>query len=223
MWKIVAHLSNNVIESYSRSVWSRLLAIAALLLAVFGFGCWRIAQLWTAARDSSRRLNEVIWGTRIATWEWHVQTGVAEFNERWAEIVGYTLAELAPVSATTWSALVHPDDAKRSGELLGVVLSESLTVTNVKRACATRTIAGFWVEDRGRVVEWTEDGSRCAWLAHTRKLPSVKQNEAELEQHRHHLLQLVEEKNRGAGSGARKWQPGPLMSPRAPLSSIYEP
>ena len=198
VWKVVAHLSSNVIDSYTRSVWSRLLVIAALLLAVFGFGCWRIAQLWTAARDSSQRLNEVIWGTRIATWEWHVQTGAVAFNERWAEIVGYTLAELAPVSITTWSALAHPDDAKRSGELLERCFKRELDRYECEARMRHKDGRWVWVEDRGRVVEWTDDGKPLRMVGTQQEITQRKQNEAELEQHRHHLLQLVEERTEEA-------------------------
>jgi hypothetical protein len=38
------------------------------------------------------------------------------FNERWAEIIGYSLAELAPISIETWKRLVHPKDYQRSNK-----------------------------------------------------------------------------------------------------------
>jgi PAS domain-containing protein len=51
-----------------------------------------------ALRDAHWRLASIIAGTRAGTWEWHVPTGAVVCNERWAEIIGYTLAELAPIS-----------------------------------------------------------------------------------------------------------------------------
>lgn len=57
-----------------------------------------------------RRLNDILEGTDAGTWEWNVQTGACTFNERWAGIAGYTLAELGPTTADTWRRLVHPDD-----------------------------------------------------------------------------------------------------------------
>ena len=56
------------------------------------------------------RLSGIIEGTNVGTWEWNLQTGETVFNERWADIVGYTLEELAPCTIKTWEHLVHPDD-----------------------------------------------------------------------------------------------------------------
>ena len=40
------------------------------------------------------RLAAVIHGTDVGTWEWNVQTGEVAFNERWAAMLGYRLAEI---------------------------------------------------------------------------------------------------------------------------------
>ena len=56
-------------------------------------------------KEQRTRLENVIDGTNAGTWEWNVQTGEVRCNARWAEIVGYSLNELAPVSIDTWIAL----------------------------------------------------------------------------------------------------------------------
>jgi PAS domain-containing protein len=65
-------------------------------------------------RDERWRLASTIEGTRAGTWEWNVQTGETAFNSLWAETLGYTLEELAPVSIDTWGSLTHPEDLERS-------------------------------------------------------------------------------------------------------------
>jgi len=40
----------------------------------------------------------VIDSTAAGIWDWQVQTGEVIFNERWAEIIGYTLEELRPAT-----------------------------------------------------------------------------------------------------------------------------
>ena len=57
--------------------------------------------------EERQRLTNILWGTNVGTWEWNVQTGETRLNERWAEIVGYTLKELEPVSVETWLKFVH--------------------------------------------------------------------------------------------------------------------
>ncbi|MCK5153889.1 MAG: PAS domain S-box protein, partial [Spirochaetales bacterium] len=62
--------------------------------------------------DSEERLGLAFAGSSLGLWDWWVQTGEAHLNERWAEIIGYTLDELSPVSIKTWEDKTHPDDLK---------------------------------------------------------------------------------------------------------------
>lgn len=117
-------------------------------------------------REERTRLEMVLQGTRAGTWEWNVQTGETRFNQRWAEIVGYTLEELAPVSIQTWLGLAHPDDLPESGaQLEAHFRGESERYDYV---CRMRHKLGhwIWVHDRGRVMSWTEDG-KPLWMAGT--------------------------------------------------------
>jgi len=104
------------------------------------------------------RVDNVIEGTNIGTWEWNVQTGETVFNERWAAIVGYTLDDLAPVSIKTWSDLVHPEDSMRSQKELERVFSQQLEFYDCECRMRHREGHWVWVHDRGKVLRWTDDG-----------------------------------------------------------------
>ncbi|MDV7403155.1 PAS domain-containing protein, partial [Arthrospira platensis SPKY1] len=75
-------------------------------------------ELEEQLRWEKQRLANVIDGTGVGTWEWNVQTGETRFNERWAAMLGYQLADLEPVSINTWTRLAHPDDFSRSEDQL---------------------------------------------------------------------------------------------------------
>ena len=109
-------------------------------------------------RDQSRRLADVIWGTDIGTWEWNVQTGEVIFNERWAEIIGHTLAELWPVGIDTWTRFAHPDDLARSNQRLERCFSREADTYECEARMRHKNGDWIWVSDRGRVIEWTADG-----------------------------------------------------------------
>lgn len=120
----------------------------------------------TALRQSERqvlrereRLREVLWGTHVGTWEWNVQTGETTFDERWAEIVGYTLADLAPVSIATWEHLTHPDDLQRSKGILAEVFDHKRDFYECEVRMRHRDGSWVWILDRGTVVQWGPDGS----------------------------------------------------------------
>ncbi|MFZ5484464.1 MAG: EAL domain-containing protein [Pseudomonadota bacterium] len=104
------------------------------------------------------KLNDILEGTHVGTWVWNVRTGAIEFNERWAEIVGHTLADLAPVTIETWTALAHPDDLKRSGELLERHFAGVLSQYECEARMRHKAGHWVWVLDRGKVSSWTEDG-----------------------------------------------------------------
>lgn len=108
--------------------------------------------------EERRRLQEVLWGTDVGTWEWNVQTGETRFNERWAEIIGYSLAELAPISIRTWEALTHPEDLKESGERIEEVFARKTQTYEQEVRMRHKDGHWVWVLDRGKVVEWAEDG-----------------------------------------------------------------
>ena len=81
---------------------------------------------------SEERLDLAIKGTGVGLWDWKVQTGKMVFNEKWAEIVGYSLDEVEPVSIETWQKFCHPDDLKRSAELLEKYFRGETDFINVK-------------------------------------------------------------------------------------------
>lgn len=131
-------------------------------------------------RDSERRLNAVIEATHIGTWEWNVQTGETVFNPRWAEIVGYTLEELAPISIETWVKLAHPDDLQRSNEALQRHFAGELEHYDVECRMRHRDGHWVWVHDRGRVITWTTDGKPLLMSGTHADISEQKQSEASL-------------------------------------------
>ena len=119
-----------------------------------------------ASRELARereRLANILIGTNAGTWEWNVQTGETRFNERWAEIIGYSLAEIAPVSIETWLRRAHPDDLRTSQELLERHFSGELPYYECECRMRHRDGHWVWVLDRGRVTTWTSDG-KPEWM-----------------------------------------------------------
>ncbi len=117
-----------------------------------------VSEVYRNLKSSERRAKAVIEGTRIGTWEWNVQTGETVFNERWANICGYQLDELEPVSIDTWLGLAHPDDLTVSEQLLNAHFSGELPEYDFRCRMKHKDGRWIWVHDRGRVFEWTEDG-----------------------------------------------------------------
>ena len=105
-----------------------------------------------------RRLAAVLEGTNVGSWEWNVQSGQIVINERWAEIVGYTLDELSPISFETWSKLTHPEDLKLSNDLLQKHFDGETEYYFCELRMRHKSGGWIWVLDKGKVAEWTDDG-----------------------------------------------------------------
>lgn len=116
------------------------------------------AEFYRDLKQSERRARAIIEGTRIGTWEWNVQTGETVFNARWADICGYTLEELEPISIQTWLGLAHPDDLPESERLLNAHFVGELPEYDYRCRMKHKNGHWVWVHDRGQVFEWTPDG-----------------------------------------------------------------
>ncbi|MCB0754571.1 MAG: PAS domain-containing protein [Flavobacteriales bacterium] len=88
-----------------------------------------------------------------------MQTGEATFNERWAEIIGYTLEELQPLSIDTWMKFAHPDDLEESNVKLQKCFNKEVEYYDHLARMKHKEGHWVWVQDRGRVLEWNEDGT----------------------------------------------------------------
>jgi len=108
-------------------------------------------------REAYWRLESIIKGTNVGTWEWNVQTGKTVFNETWAQIIGYTLDELAPININAWEAHTHPDDLKRSAELLERHFAGELPYYDCECRMKHKDGRWVWVHDRGRLITRTAD------------------------------------------------------------------
>jgi PAS domain S-box-containing protein len=123
----------------------------------------------TAARELTRereRLDNILRGTHGGTWEWNVHTGETLVNERWAEIIGHSVAELAPITADTFRDRVHPEDAARSAALVQRHFDGETDYYDCELRMRHRDGHWVWVHSRGRVSH-RDDAGRPLWMAGT--------------------------------------------------------
>jgi PAS domain S-box-containing protein len=107
---------------------------------------------------SNKRLGAVISGSNAGTWEWNIQTGETIYNERWAEIIGYSLSELSPNTIQSWIDLAHPDDLLISNQKIDDYLKGETGFYEFQARMKHKDGHWVWVEDRGKITEWDELG-----------------------------------------------------------------
>lgn len=116
------------------------------------------ALLTKKVEEQRKRLENIIDGTRLGTWEWNVQTGETVFNERWANIIGYTLEEIMPTTIETWMKHAHEGDLKESEALLTNHFEGKSKYYEFECRMKHKSGNWVWVLDRGKVIEWDKEG-----------------------------------------------------------------
>lgn len=113
----------------------------------------------TTDDGQSARLQNIIDAAALGTWEWNVQTGEVAFNPCWAEMLGYTLTELSPLSVDTWVSLVHPDDLARTNIALARHIRDETQLYQCDCRMRHKNGEWIWITTRGRVTSRMEDGT----------------------------------------------------------------
>ncbi|MEI7615158.1 MAG: PAS domain S-box protein, partial [Actinomycetota bacterium] len=148
------------------------------------------------ARGELKKLNErlanILDGTNAGTWEWNVQTGEIAYNERWAQIIGYTLEELSPLSIDTWNRFSHPEDRKKAEVLLDQVFNRKLDYYSVEARMKHKNGSWVWVADRGKVISWTAEGKPLLISGTHTDISTRKRSEEELRKSREEYRLLIE-------------------------------
>ncbi|SHF58358.1 PAS domain S-box-containing protein [Arenibacter palladensis] len=99
----------------------------------------------------------VIKGANIGVWEGNLVTGKVVCNERWANMFGYTLVELEPLTYDTFLNLVHPEDMERIDISLENHIKES-GIYEVEFRMLHKMGHWVWVLSRGEVTKYGADG-----------------------------------------------------------------
>lgn len=119
-----------------------------------------------ALRDERQRLAWVLEATRPGIWETNLTERSMVVNERWAEMLGYRLEELQPVSYDTWFSRVHPDDAKRAIALRERHAAGELPFYECDIRMRHKNGHWVWINTRGRVHR-RDENDRALYMSGT--------------------------------------------------------
>ena len=108
--------------------------------------------------EQADRMELIVQGSQMGTWDWEIPTGRVTFNERWASMLGYRLDELEP-HVRTWEQLVHPDDLHQVMTTISAHLRGETPTYSSEHRLRTKSGAWCWVFDSGRVVKRDAKGA----------------------------------------------------------------
>ena len=141
-------------------------------------------------RASDDRHARVLEGSNQGFWEWNLKTGLFEVSARFESMLGFAVGE-RNLSVEEWPKLVHPDDYAAATASIERHLHGHAPFHEVELRCITKDGSWKWVLTKGRVVEWDTDGSPLLMAGTHSDISERRLVEAELDQHRNHLEELV--------------------------------
>lgn len=106
---------------------------------------------------AAAQLNFVLEGANDGFWDWHIESGRVQYNPRWAEMLGYEQHELTD-GIKAWERLLHVDDRPAVEAALTAHLRGESTHYQSEHRLRHKDGRWVWVLDRGKVVEWGDDG-----------------------------------------------------------------
>ena len=115
-------------------------------------------EVQEALREERQRLAWVLEATRPGVWETDLELGTLKINARWAEMLGYSQAELEPVSFGAWERMLHPDDLLRANAQRDLHLEGLLPYYECDIRMRHKQGHWVWVNTRGRVHQWDAQG-----------------------------------------------------------------
>ena len=146
----------------------------------------------TEAREAAQHLEDVIAGGELATWRFDLRNNKNDINDRWAEIIGYSKAELGPVSLELWNSLLHPDDRHKMEAEQAENFAKGEYVFINELRLRHRDGHWVWVQSRGRAVGFAPDGAVEVMTGVHVDISVRKSLEQDLQAERDFLAQLTE-------------------------------
>jgi diguanylate cyclase (GGDEF)-like protein/PAS domain S-box-containing protein len=110
-----------------------------------------------ALRQSEERLSLVLEGTEDGYWDVNLETRIAYYSRRFAQLLGYRQEEMSTDFAQ-WERLVHPDDLARVRAELERHLCGETPAFRSEHRMRRRDGGYIWMRARGRVVRRGPEG-----------------------------------------------------------------
>ncbi len=114
-------------------------------------------QAEDALHESQERLEFVLEGSQLGYWDWNIETGHVRRNERWAEMLGYTLPEIE-LNVTQWTDLHHPDDRAAAWKSIQDHLEGRTAMHKIEYRMLAKDGQYRWISDCARIVKRDAQG-----------------------------------------------------------------
>ena len=151
----------------------------------------RVMERTAALQESQQRLEMAFHGAGLASWDWNIKSGAVTYNERWAQIRGFSLNEVVPHISSRMDG-IHPEDLPSVEQQLKACLAGHTVEYEAEMRVHTSAGEWTWILDRGRVIERDSQGTPLRMAGVELDITARKRGELELKQAQAFLMSVLE-------------------------------
>ena len=142
-------------------------------------------------KELKDRLELAVEGAKLGVWDWDMTTDEVEFNEQWAQILGFSRAEIEP-HLEAWKKRVHTEDLDDVEQALEAHMAGEEDYYATEHRMRTAGGDWKWIRDVGKIVERNEDGDPVRAVGIHIDIDERKAREAELTRQKERAEQFFE-------------------------------
>jgi diguanylate cyclase (GGDEF)-like protein/PAS domain S-box-containing protein len=136
-------------------------------------------QIEDALRASDLRWQFALEGAGDGLWDWNAQTNEVFFSHQWKAMLGYEDSDIG-TSLEEWDKRVHPEDKAQCYADLASHFSGDVPFYQNEHRVLCKDGSYRWVLDRGKVLQWTEEGKPLRVIGTHTDISDRKRTEFEL-------------------------------------------
>ncbi len=112
----------------------------------------------TALKDAQQRMEQIIRGAEVGTWEIDLPNRTTTVNALYAGMLGRSHDEMNRLSMRDWRSLVHPDDVRTLDDIVETATTTGQDQFEIEIRMQHRDGHWVWVLSRGNVLEREASG-----------------------------------------------------------------
>lgn len=143
-----------------------------------------------ALEESEARWKFALEGSGDGVWDWHMLKQEIYYSETWKEMLGYAYHEI-PNHVNIWQDLAHPDDLETVVKSLNDYLDGKSSSYLQEYRIRHKDGHYIWVLDRGKIIEYNEDGKPTRMIGTHTDITNQKETEFQLKE----TISLVSNQN----------------------------
>ncbi len=129
-----------------------------LILAVFS-NITQLEMIQEEIEKSKKQQELALEGGKMGSWHIDFVSDEMVVNERWAEMLGYTLEELEHPIRRHWIESIHPEDREKIVQIGAEYRKGNVSEYEIEYRSITKSGDVRWFISRGEAVEWDRRGN----------------------------------------------------------------